>query len=814
MQVEKIYRIGNMQCAACSAAVERICKKLPGVTKAQVNLTTEKLTIQYDEGLISEAAIFERIEKAGYVPEASSDMKEIVLPISGMQCAACSAAVEKALLKAPGIEKASVNNLTEKAFISYDGLKIKLSDIKLIITRLGYEPGHLEKQASKEEEKDTHFAKQKRSFMTAIIFGALLLYVAMAHMVGLPLPGFIHPHHRPLAFAFAQMILLIPIVIAGKKFYTVGIKALINRHPNMDSLIAVSTLAAMAYSLFGTYQIFLGRHEYAMKLYFESAGVIIALIMLGKTLEAKSKKKTSEAIKKLMDLQPQFATVIKELETLLLPVEEVAVGDVVLVKPGENIPVDGEVITGHSMVDESMLTGESMPVEKKTGDKVVGASINKNGVLHIETQKIGKDTALSNIIHLVERAQGTKAPIAKLADVISGYFVPAVILIALVSAVLWFIAKGDFNFAMHIFVSVLVIACPCALGLATPTAIMVATGKGAASGILIKSGEALQTLHGVNAVVFDKTGTLTEGKPLLRHVALNKAFEEAYVLKAAASLEKLSEHPLGRAVVQYYEKNHQGYFEIEKFQNMPGQGLQGLLQDGNTISVGNRRLMDELSVKIASQSGEEEMLSKGMVPLFVAINQTFCGLMGVSDALKANAKEAVAGLHQKNIRVIMLTGDHKRAAQAIAKEAGIDEVIAEVLPEDKKNAVENLIQKGYRVAMVGDGINDAPALAAAHVGVAIGTGTDVAIEAADIVLMKSDIRDVAKAIGLSKATIRNIKQNLFWAFAYNTIGIPIAAGVLYLFGGPLLSPMIAAAAMSLSSVSVVSNALRLKNFKG
>lgn len=584
----------------------------------------------------------------------------------------------------------------------------------------------------------------------------------------------------------------------------------------MDSLVAIGTLAAFLYSLYTTLQIANGQIQgmHHHQLYYESAGIIIALILLGKYLESKSKGKTSEAIKKLMGLQPKTAIVLvdgKEVET---PIEEVEIGDILLVKPGTKIPVDGVVIEGYTSVDESMLTGESIPVEKNVGSKVTGASINKNGVIKFKAEKIGGDTALAQIIKLVEDAQGTKAPIAKLADTVSGYFVPIVIAIAVVASLLWFLIGGkDIVFVLTIFISVLVIACPCALGLATPTAIMVGTGKGAENGILIKGGEALESAHKVNTVIFDKTGTITEGKPKVTDIVLNNNVKEEYLIKIASSAEKGSEHPLGEAIVKYGEEKNIKFEKVDNFKAIPGAGIQVTIND-ESILLGNRKLMNDNNIKLGDLEEKSNVLaSQGKTPMYIAVDGNLSGIIAVADVVKESSKKAIEILHDMGIKVAMVTGDNAKTANAIANQVGIDMVLAEVLPEDKSKEVEKLQNQGKFVAMVGDGINDAPALAKADIGIAIGSGTDVAIESADIVLMKSDLIDVPTAIKLSHETIKNIKQNLFWAFGYNTIGIPVAAGILYVFGGPLLNPMIAAAAMSLSSVSVVSNALRLKNFK-
>nr|WP_330389984.1 copper-translocating P-type ATPase [Tepidibacter formicigenes] len=634
----------------------------------------------------------------------------------------------------------------------------------------------------------------------------------MGHMLGLPLPKIIEPMDNPLNFALVQIILTIPIIIAGYKFYTVGFKALFKGSPNMDSLIAVGTSAAIIYGIYAIYQIINGNMEYSKDLYFETAGVIIALILLGKYLEAVSKGKTSEAIKKLVGMQPKTATVIQENKEIVISIEEVEVGDILLVKPGEKIPVDGVVVEGHSSVDESMLTGESIPVEKKIGDNVVGASINKNGVIKFKATKVGKDTALSQIVRLVEEAQGSKAPIAKLADIISGYFVPIVMAIALISGVAWYISGQSVVFSLTMFISVLVIACPCALGLATPTAIMVGTGKGAEYGVLIKSGVALETAHKIETIVFDKTGTITEGKPKVTNIITLGNFTEEELLQLAASAEKGSEHPLGEAIVRGAEEKNISLLNLDKFYAIPGHGIEVEIEN-KKIYLGNEKLMKDKNIQMTLKDESDKLANEGKTPMYMAINNKLEGIIAVADVVKESSKKAIDMLHEMGIEVAMITGDNKKTASAIAKQVGIDVVLAEILPEDKANEVKKLQEKNKVVAMVGDGINDAPALAQADVGIAIGSGTDVAMESADIVLMKSDLVDVVTAIKLSRSTIRNIRQNLFWAFAYNTAGIPLAAGIFYALGGPKLNPMFAAGAMALSSVSVVTNALRLRKFK-
>lgn len=601
-------------------------------------------------------------------------------------------------------------------------------------------------------------------------------------------------------------------MIVGRKFFIGGFKNIVHLSPNMDSLIAIGTSAAFLYGIYAIVKIAGGDTHFSMDLYFESGATILTLITLGKYLEAKTKGKTSEAIKKLMGLAPKKATIIVDGVEKVISIDEVKVGDVILVKPGEKLPVDGEIVEGTTTIDESMLTGESIPIDKNIGDKVFGASINKFGMFKYKATKVGKDTALAQIIKLVEQAQGSKAPIAKMADIISGYFVPTVITLAVISSIVWAISGKGLEFSLTIFIAVLVIACPCALGLATPTAIMVGTGKGAENGILIKSGVALEGAHKINTVVFDKTGTITEGKPKVTDI-ITKGLSEDELLRYASSAEKGSEHPLGEAIVVAGVERGLELFEIESFKSVPGEGIVTLINDKN-ILIGNNKLMKNNNIDINSVENDVKLLaSQGKTPMYMVIDGTLAGVIAVADTLKANSKKAVEALHKLGIEVVMLTGDNEKTAQAIAKEVGIDKVVSDVLPGDKANEVKRLQDEGKNVAMVGDGINDAPALAMANIGIAIGSGTDVAIESADIVLMRSDILDVVGAIQLSKATIKNIKENLGWAFGYNTLGIPVAMGILYAFGGPLLNPMIAAFAMSFSSVSVLLNALRLKRFK-
>jgi len=813
---KKNMHITGMTCAACAQRIEKVTGKIPGVALASVNLATETLTVEYDGRPETLSLIREKIQKLGYGVKDDINNKTVVIPIEGMTCAACSQRIEKVLNKLEGIDKASVNLATERATVSYDPAVIRLSAIKQAIEKLGYKPLSAEGRQGADEykiRKEREIRSMWIKFIVSAVFALPLLYLAMGPMIGLPVPAFLNPDHKPLAYALTQLALTLPIAAAGYKFYTVGFRALVKLSPNMDSLIAIGTSSAIIYSLYSTYRIYAGHHGAGHDLYYETAGVIITLIMLGKTLEAVSKGRTSEAIKKLMGLAPKTATVIQDGKEIEIPIEEVEAGDILLVRPGEKIPVDGEVLEGHTSVDESMLTGESIPVDKKAGDKVFAATINKNGFIKFKATRVGDDTVLAQIIKLVEDAQGSKAPIAKLADIVSGYFVPAVVSIALLSAAAWLIAGKSLVFALTIFISVLVIACPCALGLATPTAIMVGTGKGAEYGILFKSGEALEIAHKIDTIIFDKTGTITEGKPELTDIIAAEGFSRDDLLRYAASAEKASEHPLGEAIVRAAEKENIDLLPVDKFEAIPGHGID-VAMAGLRILIGNRKLMADMGISLAGLENDAAALAEqGKTPMFVAIDGRPAGIVAVADVIKESSIAAIKKLRSMGLDIAMITGDNRKTAEAIARQVGINRVLAEVLPQDKANEVKKLQAEGRKVAMVGDGINDAPALVQADIGIAIGSGTDVAMESADIVLMKNDLMDVATAILLSRRTIKTIKQNLFWAFGYNTAGIPIAAGLLYIFGGSLLNPMFAAAAMSLSSVSVVTNALRLKRFK-
>jgi P-type Cu+ transporter len=812
----KSIKVSGMSCTACAKAIERGVLKLDGVSEASVNYATEKLQVAFDENKVAVESINRAIEKAGYEVIENNSIKELIIPVAGMTCSACANAIERGLKKLDGINSANVNFATEKVFVKYDSDKLRISEIKQAIVKAGYKPLEIVNTIQVDEDrirKDKEIKLLWMKFKISMSFAIPLLYIAMGGMLGLPLPSSLSPMDYPLVYGLVQLLLLIPVIIAGNRFYTVGFSAIVRRSPNMDSLIAMGTSAAISYSIYSIYRISIGDFIYVNDLYFETAGIIITLILLGKSLEAVSKGRTSEAIKKLMGLSPKTAIVLHGETEIEIPIEEVEVGDIIVVKPGSKIPVDGEVISGYTSVDESMLTGESIPVEKVKGDKVVGASINKNGSIRFKATRVGADTALSQIIKLVEDAQGSKAPIAHLADVVSGYFVPIVFAIATLAAIAWFASGQSAVFSLTIFIAVLVIACPCALGLATPTAIMVGTGKGAEYGVLIKGGEALEATYKINTIIFDKTGTITEGRPDVTDIIPVEGYDISELLILAASGEKGSEHPLGEAIVREAEKLNLDFIVGEDFKALPGLGIQIKL-NGKAVLLGNKKLMVENNIDIYQLTENVDRLAtQGKTPMYIAIELKAAGVIAVADTVKPSSQSAIKKLREMGIEIAMITGDNKKTAEAIAKLVGIDIVLAEVLPQDKANEVKKLQALGKKVAMVGDGINDAPALAQSDIGIAIGSGTDVAMESADIVLMKSDLMDVATAIQLSKSTIRNIKQNLFWAFAYNVAGIPIAAGLLFAFGGPTLNPIFAAAAMSLSSVSVLSNALRLKRFK-
>lgn len=815
---KKTLLVEGMSCAACSQTVEKTAGKVPGVTHAAVNLATEKLNIEYDESTFSLDELQQAVGDSGYqvVPQESAAQ---TFAVEGMTCASCAQTVEKAVAKLNGVEEASVNLATEKMTITYNPLEVAPYNITAAVEAAGYGAvletaeastgSHEARKAKKEQE---HKQMWQRFWMSAL-FMIPLMVLSMGPMLGMPVPEWIDPMHNPFNFALTQFVLTVPVMVMSREYFQKGFRALFKRHPNMNSLIALGTSAAFVYSVGATIGTAMGNGHLAMQLYYETAAMILTLHTLGKYMEERSKGRMSSAIEKLVNLAPKTARVLRNDEEREVLVEQVAPGDIIRVRPGEKMPVDGVVMEGRTSVDESMLTGESIPVEKQAGDTIIGASINKNGSVDYRATRVGNDTTLAQIIRLVEDAQGSKAPIAKLADIITGYFVPIVIVLALLAGFAWLVAGESGLFALTIVISVLVIACPCALGLATPTAIMVGTGKGAEHGVLIKSGVALETAHSVDTIVFDKTGTLTEGKPQVTDVLTNGQLSEEALLRYAASAETGSEHPLGEAIVQKAQETDIELLKADEFEAIPGHGIR-VEMDGKIIHIGNRKLMEQEQVNLAGMETESDRLAdEGKTPMYLAIDGTLAGIVAVADTLKENSAQTIRELQRRGVEVAMITGDNTRTAQAIARQAGIDRVLSEVLPEDKADEVKQLQTEGKKVAMVGDGINDAPALAQADIGIAIGSGTDVAVESADIVLMRNDLTTVLTAIDLSHATLRNIKQNLFWAFAYNIIGLPIAMGLLHVFGGPLLNPMFAAAAMSFSSVSVLANALRLRKFK-
>ncbi len=806
--VKAIIPVSGMHCASCVATIENALKKAPGVANAVVNFASRKAYVDYNPSLVSEKMLRETIDKTGYKTETQELIAETgsaVLSISGMESQHCVGIVERSLQRLPGVTGVKVNLATAKAEISYDSSQTNIDAMIDAVKKAGYGASRPDVEKEAREEEVRHWS---RRMWVAGIAGVPLLYLAMGHMIGLPLPMM-----TPVVNAIVQLVLSTVIVLAGFEFYTNGFKALLNRMPNMDSLVAVGTGAAYVYSLFVAVMIFAKVNDYTTEmLYFEIAGLIVAFIMLGKLLEAIARGKTSEAIKKLLGLQPRTAVVIRGKQEVEIPIEEVKVGDIVVVKPGERIPVDGFVKEGHSSVDESAISGESIPVEKAANSKVIAGTINKTGSFTFRATKVGADTVLAQIIRMVEEAQGSKAPIQQLADRISFYFVPIVILIAVISFASWYFA-GSAAFGFTTFIAVLIIACPCALGLATPTAIMVGTGKAAEYGILFKNAEALQRARELDVVVFDKTGTLTIGKPEVTDIIpIGRAKSEG-VLQLAAILERRSEHPLAEAILNAARTRKLDVPAPAAFQSFTGKGVAAKVR-GKIVYLGNRALMEEKGIDVGDVEKRVASLEEeGKTVVFLAGQKQLLSVIAVADQLKPFAKEAVEELHRLGKKVMLITGDNERTGRAIAAQVGIDDVMANVLPGQKAEKIKELQAKGFKVAMVGDGINDAPALTQADVGIAIGSGTDIAIEAGNVVLIKNDVRDVVTAMSLSKYAMYKIRQNLFWAFAYNIILIPIAAGVLYPFTGWLLNPVLAGIAMALSSVSVVSNSLLMRFYK-
>ncbi len=808
-----IIPIKGMTCASCVMRIERALGKTPGVKKATVNFATEKATVIHDARTVSEQQLEKAIINTGYKVgmKTATSSNTLHLKIVGMDNPHCLSTVQGALNNHKGVISKELK-INEKATIVYNPAITSPENIKNTIKAVGYTP--LERTATIDTEKlarQREIKNLKKRTIIAIVFSLPLVFFAMVvPFLGIPLPLFIEENIALIEFVFAA-----PVIVAGSTFYSKGILALVKtKAATMDTLVAIGTGTAFLYSFIISIFIWGGDTSYGMdNLYYEVAALLIAFILLGKYLEAIAKGKTSEAIKKLMGMQAKTAIVLRGNKEVEVPIEQVQVNDILIVKPGQKIPVDGIVLTGYSAVDESMITGESIPVEKKKGDKIVGATINKTGTFTFRATKVGSETALAQIIKLVEEAQGSKAPIQRLVDTVSAYFVPAVVIIALLAFFTWILVGEEFSFALTTFVAVLIIACPCAMGLATPTAIMVGTGKGAEQGILIKSAEALQNAEKIDAVVFDKTGTITKGKPEVTDIVPQKGFTEKAILQYAAIAEKRSEHPLGESIVKKAKEEKIPLPDPLKFKALPGRGLE-VSYNKKLILLGNRKLMTEKKIRIAFLEKELQILeNEGKTAMILAVNKKIAGIIAVADTIKEHSAEAVQRLQRLGKDVIMITGDNERTAHAIARQVGIKHVMAEVLPEQKAEKVKELQRRRKRVAAVGDGINDAPMLAQADIGIAIGSGTDVAIESADIVLIREDLRDVVNAMELSRYTMRKIRQNLFWAFAYNTAGIPLAAGILYPFTGWLLSPIIAGAAMAFSSVSVLSNSLLMKKWR-
>ena len=814
------FTVEGMTCAACAQTVESAAAKTAGVEEASVNLASEKLQVETSENF-KEEDLRQAVKKAGYALALAEPVQK-VFAISDMTCASCAQTIEETVSKLEGAKEVSVNLASEKMTVTYDPSKLSIRQIEDAVDQAGYSARLKEDRSSQSDQvgKDQPLSKKdsyKKKTIIGFAFMVPLMVIAMGPMLGMPLPDFLDPMTSPLNFALLQLALTIPVVLTGLPYYRQGFKTLLAGHPNMNALIALGTAAAFLYSLGATGAIAVtGRSDLAMMLYYETTAMILTLHSLGKYLEERAKGQMSQAVESLLNLAAKTARIVHDGQEEEVAIEEVVPGDVIRVKPGEKMPVDGRIISGRTSVDESMLTGESLPVEKDLEDEVIGATLNQNGTIDYRATKVGDDTTLAQIIDLVDQAQASKAPIAQTADKVTQYFVPAVIGLALLSSLAWLVFGQSFLFALTIAISVLVIACPCALGLATPTAIMVATGKGAQHGVLIKSGQALEGLQAIDTMVFDKTGTLTKGQPECTDIISlpGHDYDEADLLYLAASAEKGSEHALAQAILDKAEAEGVQVGQSSDFQAQSGMGISAQV-DGQTIFFGNQKLMDQEGIDLDESIKDQvnDLADQGKTPMFLADDSQILAIFAVADLLKDSAKEAIQSIRDQGIEVMMLTGDNEKTAQALASQAGIDGVVADVLPQDKSDQIAKLKDQGKSVAMVGDGINDAPALAQADVGLAIGTGTDVAVDSADVVLMRDDLKEVTTAVELSRASLKNIKQNLFWAFLYNSLGIPVAMGVLFLFGGPLLSPEIAALAMSLSSVSVLLNASRLKGFK-
>ncbi|MDY0227356.1 MAG: heavy metal translocating P-type ATPase [Desulfomicrobium apsheronum] len=808
--------VGGMHCAACSTRIEKVIGAMPGVESISVNLASEEMDLLHDPQDAPLEKVLEQVRELGFSVEAPQEQNVLDLKIGGMHCAACSSRIERVTGRLEGVKEASVNLGAESGRFVFDPALVSQRTLRQTIHDAGFTTSIPQKQSAGDEEARiaARLEEKKRVVLWSMAFALPLLVLSMGHMWGMPLPSFLDPMHAPGTFALAQLLLTLPVVWSGRSFYLIGFPALARRAPNMDSLVAVGTGAALVYSLWNTIEIWLGvdAQARAMDLYYESAAVLIAMISLGKFFEARSVSKTTGAVRALMALAPDTATLVDGAEERKIPVEEIEPGDLLRIRPGERLPVDGEVAEGQSHVDESMLTGEPLPARRGPGDRVYGGTLNTTGAFVMRASLVGEDTMLARIVRLVRDAQGSKAPIANLADTISYYFVPVVMALALASGLAWYLLSDEpFVFALRIAISVLVIACPCAMGLATPTSIMVGTGRGAQLGVLIKSGRALQRAGELGTLVFDKTGTLTIGKPVLAEVWVDPSagLDRDALLRLAASIEAQSEHPLAQAVVAAA----QGPLpKAGDFLSVPGQGVTATVE-GRTVAIGNERLMQAGNLNLeAARAARERMEENGATVVHVAVDNVLAGLLAISDQLRPESEKAVQRLRDLGMEIVLLTGDSERAARAVAARLGIERVIAGVLPDRKAEVIIELQQEGRVVGMVGDGINDAPALARADLGVAMGGGMDVAMESGDVVLMREDLFGVLTALSLSRAVMRNIRQNLFWAFAFNTIGLPIAAGLLHVFGGPTMSPMLAGGAMAMSSVLVVTNALRLRFF--
>ncbi len=814
--------VKGMHCASCSSRIERVLVKMDGVERAEVNLAAETIELSFAETRISFEQLRTRVQALGFELEAPKDTgaATIDLAIDGMHCASCSSRIEKVVGKMAGVEDIGVNLAGASARVICDPARIGVAEIRAAIEKLGFsaevKAGRASEIAEKQAAVQNELREMRARFVGMVLMAVPLLYVSMGEMIGLPLPGALSPHHHPVLFGLTQLIFTAPIVWLGRDFYRRGIPALLRGIPTMDSLIAIGTGAALIYSLWNLVEIFMGISPMAraMDLYFESAGVLITMVYLGKYLESRSKSRASAAIMGLLELAPETATLVEGENYRTVAASSIKPDDIVLVRMGERIPVDGVIVHGDGAIDESMLTGESMPVRRRVGDAVVGGTVNRDGLLKVRCTKTGADTVLARIVEMVRSAQGSKAPIAALADRISLYFVPAVIVIATCAGLLWLAIGGvEFSTSLRFFIAVLVIACPCAMGLATPISLMVGMGRGAQIGVLIKNGAALQRAEAVDTVVFDKTGTITEGAPhLVDVIVVDPDSDPDEIVRLAASAEQNSEHPLAGAVVEGARERGLALTQPDTFTSYTGRGIEAQVA-GSLVQIGNRGFLADVQLSKDQATTVDLLARQGKSVIFAAVDGALAALLIIADPLKAHSKHGVAGLAARGIRLVMLTGDQRHTAAAIGEEAGIKEIIAEVMPEDKLKKVRDLQAEGAVVAMVGDGVNDAPALAGADVGIAMGSGIDVAIESGDIVLMRGDLRGVADALALSAAVMRNIRQNLFWAFAFNITGIPIAAGVLTIFGGPALNPMLAGTAMALSSVAVVTNALRLRAFK-